>query len=530
METDMPVLVLKTNHPARSCRAVALAWSLLASAVPACSHWARQDMTTPQVLESRHPDRIRVTRRDGRRVVFLAPRIAGDSLVGAAEDPATGVRTAQYGIPLADVSDIAVRRLNVGATIAVVAGVGLTAAVVAAAASGSSTQSSSGSGSGYCDYCYSCPLVYSWDGAHWRLDSGTFGGAIVRALQRTDVDNLDAARVEGGVVRLDARNELSETDFLDRLAVVAVDHEGGASVAPDPEGKLHGIGRLLAPIRATDFEGRDVLPRVRETDGWRWESVPRQRDPADTSELRDGIELAFPRPAGTGIVRLVVDAQNTPWAAYLLGEFVRAHGAGTGAWYDSLDARPALARRLGMLLARQAFLQAKIATQGGSRPVGLFWEAGPEIVKRQVLAFDISDLPGDTIRVRLESAPSFWLIDRVALDVGPEPRFREQELALISARDREGQDVRPRLEAIDGTYLTLEPGDGAELRFRDAPAAPGRRSYLLRSTGWYRLHTPAAEPGDSALLARVMGDPWGVARASVAQMNDALATMAGGSW
>ena len=529
----MSVSALPINQPRQNHRAVPLVCSLFAIAVPACSHWARQDLPTPQVVESRHPDRIRVTRRDGRLIVFLAPQVAGDSLVGTAEDATTGTRTARYGIPLADVREVAVRRVNVGATIALAAGVGLTAAVVAAAASGSSSPRSSGgggNGGSYCDYCYSCPLVYSWDGVDWRLDSGTFGGAIVRALQRTDVDNLDAAKAERGVLRLDARNELSETDFIDRLAVVAVDHDTGTSVAPDAEGRLHGLGRLLPPIRATDLDGRDVLPRVRETDEWRWESVPRRRNPADTTELRDGIELVFPRPAGTGLVRLVVDAQNTPWAAYLLGEFVRAHGSATGAWYDSLDASPARARRLGALLASQAFLRADVATPAGWRPVGLFWEAGPEIAKRQVLAFDASGLPGDTIRVRLESAPSFWLIDRVALDVGPEPTFLEQELALISARDRAGRDVRSQLEAIDGRYLTLEPGDGAELRFRDPPRTTGRRSYLLRSTGWYRLHTPADDRGDPALLARVTDDPWGVSRASVAAMNDALATMASGSW
>ena len=528
----MSAITLPTNQPCRNQPAVALACVLFALAVPACSHWAKQDLPAPKIVESRHPDRIRVTRRDGRRIVFLAPQIVGDSLVGTAEDPTTGVRTARYGIPLADVREVAVRRLNVGATIALAAGVGLTAAVVAAAASGSPQQTPQpvGGSGGSCDYCYSCPLVYSWDGAHWRLDSGTFGGAIVRALQRTDVDNLDAATADHGVLRLDARNELSETDFIDRLAVVAVDHDSGTSVAPDPEGRLHGLGRLLAPIRATDFDGRDVLPRVRETDQWGWESAPRRRNPADTTELRDGIELVFARPAGTSLVRLVLDAQNTPWAAYLLGEFVRAHGPATGAWYDSLDASPAQARRLGALLAAQAFLRAEVATPAGWRPIGLFWEAGPEIVKRQVLAFDASGLAGDTIRVRLESAPSFWLIDRVGLDVGPEPAFREQELELISARDRAGRDVRPQLGAIDGSYLTLEPGDGAELRFRDPPATTGRRSYLLRSTGWYRLHTPADDRGDPALLARVTGDPWGVSRASVAAMNDALATMASGSW
>ena len=526
----MSVSMRHPPHLRRGRRSTALVCLLLAAVAPACTHWAADDSPAARLVETRHPGQIRVTRKDGRVTTLSAPHISGDSLVGTAVDPENTARTFSYGIPLGDVREVAVRRVNAGATIALVAGLGVTAAVVAAAASGGSTPPPS-SGGGGCGYCYSCPLVYSWDGAHWRLDSGTFGGAIVRALARTDVDNLDFARPAHGILRLDARNELSETDFIDQLAVVAVDHDAGAGVAPDPTGTLHGIGRLIEPVRAADLDGRDALPRIRETDGWRWESVPRRRDPGQPDELRDGIEVVFPRPPGATVARLVVDAQNTPWAAYLLGEFVRAHGDGTAAWYDSLDESPSQARQLGMRLAREAFLRAEVATPRGWQPIGMFWEAGPEIVKRQVLAFDASSLAGDSIRIRLTSVPSFWLIDRVALDVGPEPDFAQHELTLLSARDRAGHDVRAAIAGIDSTYLTLETGDGAELSFRDAPPEPGkRRSYILRSTGWYRLRTPAGDATDTALLALVARDPWGVSRASTARMNDALAVLAGGSW
>ena len=526
----MSAWMAHTSPCGRLLRPPALLSLLIGAAVPSCTHWATTDATAAHLIEANHPDRIKVTRVDGRLTILTAPRIAGDSLIGAAED-GNGAMTLGYAIPLADIREVAVRRLNVGATLAVAAGAGVTAALIAAAATRPSSPPPPPTGGGGCSgACYSCPLVYSWDGAHWRLDSGTFGGAIVQALQRTDVDNLDFAAPRDGVVRLDVRNELNETDFIDQLAVVAVDHDSGVGVAPDPDGHLHALGRLLEPTRATDLAGRDVLPRIRRTDGWRWESLPRHRDPADTTELRDGIMLVFPRPAGTTAARLVVDANNTPWAAYLLGEFVRAHGSGTAAWYDSLDASPALARRLGLELAREAFLRAELLTARGWEPIGLFWEAGPEAVKRQVLAFDASVATGDSIRVRLESAPSFWLIDRVALDVGPEPALEARDLQLLSAHDRGGRDVRPAITAIDHRYLTLETGDGAELRFRDAPPAPGkRRSYILHSTGWYRIHTPAADSGDAALLTGIATDPWGVSRASARQMNDALVALAGGS-
>jgi len=481
-----------------------------------CTHWAGQNVSADRLIQAKHPDRIRVTRAGGQRTVMIAPRISGDSLIGMIDN---GESPTRGGIALADVRSVEVRRVNAVATVALAAGAGVTAAVIAAAASGGSESPPP------CDHCVSCPLVYSWDGADWRLDSGTFGGAIVHALQRTDVDNLDYVAAQDGGLRLDVRNELAETDHIDRLAVVAVDHDPAVTVAPDPHGTLHAVGRLLEPARAADAAGQDVLARVRGSDGWNWESAPRRRNPSDSAQLRDGIELVFPRPAGESSARLVVDAHNTPWAAYLLAEFVRAHGDDTAAWYDSLDARPEDARRLGLRLAREAFLRADIETTAGWRPVGLFWEAGPEIVKRQVLALDLSAVPGDSVRVRLESAPSFWLIDRVALDIGREQPVRARELDLSSARDRGGRDVRAAIATSDDRYLTLETGQGAELRFQDTPRVAGqRRTYLLRSTGWYRLQT-GASPHDPALLARVATDPQGVSRASVERMNDALAAM-----
>ena len=227
----------RTFPGARFLRAPLVLCVLIVAGVPGCMHWARSDTTTAQLVETKHPDQVRITRVDGRTTVLTAPRIAGDSIVGTAMAP-DGVWIPDYAIPLADVRDVAVRRLNVGATLGLAAGAGVTAALIAAAASRpSSPPPIVGGGGGGCgDGCYSCPLVYSWDGAHWRLDSGTFGGAIVRALERTDVDNLDYATARNGVVRLDVRNELNETDFVDRMAVVAVDHDSGVDVAPTPRG------------------------------------------------------------------------------------------------------------------------------------------------------------------------------------------------------------------------------------------------------------------------------------------------------
>jgi hypothetical protein len=362
---------------------------------------------------------------------------------------------------------------------------------------------------------YSCPLVYSWGGREWRLDSGTFGGAITRGLARTDVDNLAYAVTDNGILRLKVANELAETDYLDALSVLAVDAPAGTGVAPDASGQLHSITAPVAPVAARDFAGRDALARVRESDAWQWESSPTGRDSSRVADTRDGLELSFVRPSGAMQARLVLDANNTPWSAALMGRFVAAHGAATQAWYDSLDANPELARSLGAQLARQAFLGVQVRTGGRWVSQGLAWEAGPEVSKRQVVPLDLAGVEGDTVRVRLESVPSFWLIDRAALDFSPERPLTVHELRPDGAPTS--------IAEVDRAVDTLRTGDSLLVSFRTPPVPAGMtRSYLLRSHGWYRIDAPGSGPPDLALLELVLHGIDGLSRVATARLSEAV--------
>jgi len=485
-----------------------------------CTSWQTQPGAPGQVLASKTPERVRVNRPDGSRVELVHPVISGDTLSGnrpgsPADDPA-----GRIAMPLSEVQSVDIQRVSAGKTVLLIGGLGLTAIVIAAAVSDEPEPASP-------PPHVSCPLVYSWDGSTWRLDSGTFGGAIAPALARTDVDNLMYAAPENGLLRLRVANELNETDYLDALSVLAVDHAPGFTVAPDGAGRLHTLGPLTPPASARDFRGTDALARVRAADDWSWESNPSGRDTAVTADIRDGIELVFPLSQREH-ARLVIDGHNSPWASFLMQKFVAAHGSSTQAWYDSLAAHPHLARELGSLLAREAFLGVSVWTGERWEVQGYVWEAGPEILKRQVFTLDLSRASGDSVRIRLESAPSFWLIDHVALDTAAPAGLEVHEIFAHTARDHSGVDVRARVRSRDQSHFVLERGQGAELSFRVPDVPAGRtRSYLVRSSGWYRIHSPETEPADRKILAQVMGRPYGASRVAVGRFNDAIRALEG---
>lgn len=487
----------------------------------ACQTWEVAPAPIEQTLADEGVGVIRVTTLSGALIELRNPTLADSLLVGMSRGSGGQPDTA-VAVLTRDVVRTELRKVKVGQTLGGIAfGVTLVA-VIAASLQDDPPQPPPE------PVNLSCPLVYSWDGRDWHLDSGTFGGAITRGLARTDIDNLEHLRVVDGRIRLRMANELAETDYVDEASLLMVEHPVGTTVAPGTRGGVHVLGALTAPIQATDDRGRNVLPRLAVQDDWSWESDLTVRDTtAGSPELRDGIEVTFPRPVGSRSARLVLDAHNTPWSAHLMVEMIRAHGRETPAWYAALDADPEMARAFGEHLARQAFLRVSVASRDGWVPQGVVWEAGPEIVKRQVVDVDLAGVEDDVVTVRLDAPPAFWRVDRARMEFdgpeGPESAFSLTELEASSARTDSGVDVRAILADADGEHLVLETGDEVDLTFSVPEATPGtERTFLLDSHGWYRVHTPEEGEPDRAALHRLATEPDGVSRMAVERLNRAV--------
>ena len=511
------------DSPLRRVIAIGLLLSFSAQ-VTGCSSWSAQTKPPGQVLTEKSYKQVRVTKADGSRIELYNPTVVNDTLTGYRKPPSERARGEPVPIAVSDILYIEVRRIDTGKTILLAAGISVTLLLIAAASTdlGDFGGGSSGDGGGM---TFSCPLVYSWDGKAWRLDSGTYGGAIMPALQRTDLDNLAYARPEHGRVRLKLANELRETDYVDALSILAVDHPRDVSVMPDATGKpvLHAIRAIASPVAARNDIGEDVLPRVRASDSNSWESVLRQRDPGSPGDRRDGIQLEFAKPKSPASARLVLEARNTPWASYLMGVLVRAWGRDVRRWYDPATSA-SLARQVAPPLAEDGFLTVLVRVNGAWERRGLVWEVGPEAAKRVALPLDLTGVTGDRVEVRLESTPNFWMVDYVALGEGAaEPQVRE--IPLERALRGDGQDMAPLLAAEDRSYWVMEQGDSADISVPVPPVPAGlARSYILKTAGWYRIHGAELAAADTALLSAIAA-PHGTAAVAVRFANDALTAL-----
>jgi tetratricopeptide (TPR) repeat protein len=131
----------------------------------------------------------------------------------------------------------------------------------------------------------SCPYLYVWNGERFEFLTDFMGGGelgywaapgVRAAPDPTEYVRIrgDQLKARGGRFELRVTNELEEALFIDRLQLVSVAHPAHVEVHPNEglgnptasEFRLYAARNLRPPRRATDDQGRDVLPRVAKED------------------------------------------------------------------------------------------------------------------------------------------------------------------------------------------------------------------------------------------------------------------------
>jgi hypothetical protein len=452
----------------------------------------------------------------GRRTSSMDVPLVSDVVVEVKD---RAVRT-----PLDQVLQVSVPRSGHATLIGGLVGVAIDAAIVAATVGGSSSGSSSYyvSPSNEGKYGGSCPLVGSFDGSGWVLDSETFGGAIFPAAQRTDWDNLEHLAETDGAYRLRVSNGLPETQHVDQLRLLVVDHPRGSRVVPDFFGGLHRLDGPGAPLVARDLDGHDATALVAAADGRPWLSNPFGRDPEDARQVRDGLVLEFPAGAGLARADLLVRVRNTPFGDWLQKRLLELPGTALDRWYEELDRSAEARSRLQKAMIREGMIRVEVLARDGWREGGFVWEVGPLVWKDVVVPLDLSDVDGERVRVRLSATAGLWMVDRAALEPGSVLVEPDAELLPQRARDERGSDVLPLLLAADGRrYVMPDLENRADLSFAAPPPKPGwDRSVLLEATGYYLIHVPPGGEPQLELMERLVNEPGAYGRFALGLLRD----------
>lgn len=356
----------------------------------------------------------------------------------------------------------------------------------------------------------SCPFVYSYDGKGYVLDAEPYGGATAPALKRTEWCGLRHLKETQGRYKLKITNEVIETQYTDELKLVVVDHPRGVAVVPDEWGGLHTAAAPVPPVKATDGRGNDILASVKDDDWVFWQTKEREVDPESQAGLKDRLVFEFPKPAGATRAKLLFNGCNTLWASQMVKRFLALNGKNLPDYYASLTSSAAVTALQAWNLREELYrLRIRVETPNGWASKGTIIGGGPFVSREKAYSLDISDVPGETLRIELTPPAGFWMINALAMDYSDDVPLEPREIEAVSAVDSNGVDIRPLLAATDGrTFAMPNTGDNAELIFPAPPRSTGmERTVFLKASGYYDIHMGALGEPQLDTLMKIRSEP-----------------------
>ena len=377
----------------------------------------------------------------------------------------------------------------------------------------------------------SCPFLYTWNGTRFEFVTDFMGGGELGywlgpgEWEQPDPDEYvrirgDQLKPRDGRYELRVTNELEETMFVDRLQLVAVDHQAGVEVYPHeglkkpaPAFGLTTSKDARPVVKATDDAGRDVTARLARIDrqypdGFALDSIRGYAAPHT-------LTLDLGSDASTSVILM------TGWTDYAFSaDNVAASHSGraltvpklevqdpSGAWRTAID-------DIGIPIGRPQTVVVDLRGKvpHGTRVVRI--QTNMRVYWDQILV-DASGQTFPTTLTRLDPIVANLTWRGFSAEVTPDDRepigydyARVTRVSpwkqMIGRYTREG-DVRPLLNRTDDEFVISRPGDEIALSF-DAtalpPLAPGMsRTFLLYADGYSKeMDLNSASPDTVAPL------------------------------
>jgi hypothetical protein len=444
---------------------------------------------------------LTVYTNDKKEVEMRNAEVIGDKLVGVAKDKS------KIEIDLASIKSVKIKKTNLAWPIVLGCAVAGAVGIFIALKHGEATAPPPPPAP------KSCPFIYSFDGKQYVFDAEPYGGAICQGLQRSEWCSLDSLEAVNGCYRLLIANELDETQYTDELKLVVVDHPKGVTIVPENLGRMHTISNPVAPNQAYDQKGRDLIPFIAQKDDRFWESGLEGRNPEKKEDLRDELVFEFPKPAGAKTAKLVANAWTTLWGTQAIEDLLKLFGNKLSDWYAEVNNFGPANREIWNWHFNECLYVLKIyvETPNGWKARGMMSGGGPFISKDKSYPLEISDVPGDTLRIKLTPAAGFWRLNYLAVDYAEDLPIRIMEIGAAEAFSDKGRDERAPLSLSrpDHQYLVMpEKGDYAELIFMAPSQSPDQdRTVFLKAQGYYDIHLEAKGEPQRELIDRIFREP-----------------------
>ncbi len=353
----------------------------------------------------------------------------------------------------------------------------------------------------------SCPFIYSFDGNKYVLDAEPLGGATSFGLARTDYSRLEYLKQQDNFAKILVRNEVEETQYIDELGIIAVNHDEDKKVYPDLNGNFYQVKNLQMPSKAVNEKNQDLLKLVSYEDNYHWET----KLPIDKNELngsqRHEIKIVFPKLKDQKSVKLVANIGTSLWGSRMIKEMLQLYGNNVDLYYNKINELGIEYKQMMNFIENEELYKLKYYIFNGETwdYQGFINGGGPFVAETRIYDLDISNVKGDSIQIKFNPPYGFWTIDYLALDYEDNSKPQIQPLEFVKAINDDGKNVTVNLISQDKIFYVMpKVGDSFEAYYKlDKEMTNEATTYYLKSHGYYEIHLDKTIEPQFAILMKM---------------------------
>ncbi|MEP6902182.1 MAG: FG-GAP-like repeat-containing protein [Actinomycetota bacterium] len=360
----------------------------------------------------------------------------------------------------------------------------------------------------------SCPYLYTWNGEKFEFITDFLGGGEMANWESKGKyhypDSDEYVRIapgklkaKNGFYEIRVTNELEEVMYLDKVKLVAVEHNADAEIYPNEGlGKSESSKEIFytaqnehAPLTATNSAGKDILPKIRDLDRVFYDdfkSLP-IRGYAETHEIT--LELDDKKDYKGRTLLLL-----TGWTDYAFSsDEVGASQSGKSLFLPFLQVKnkqgewQTVIESIGIAVGRPQTVPVDLTGKflSASREVRIvtnfktFWDKIAVDTSEQVKDLKTFELEPEAANLRERGFSDETKIGGMLVPdyskVSLDSRWKN-----FAGKFTKFGDVKPLLSEIDDVFVVAKAGDEFALSFKELPAPPPGKVYtfLLYADGY----------------------------------------------
>ena len=339
-----------------------------------------------------------------------------------------------------------------------------------------------GTGVAYIAIACNCPQVATYNGSDTNFHGALFPGAIFQSLKRDDYLILkDPVISDEGELNLRISNEKPESQFIDQLEVLEVNHEGYSCMGLNNNHNLVAYNTPLPPVQAIAGNSKDISDIVSQEDDESFDF----NQITDQDQLCE-LTLRFDRSKFSQNPVLVIRGQQTEWLDTVATFIYAQAGKHEDKWLERKDdISPEKWEKINA--KRGLSLNVYIKNNNVWEYAGSHHYAGTSSKRNLLMELDISGIQSPLIEIKLESAFKIWEIDYAGLSDSWTTDLAKKPLKVLEARTMQGEEVTQLIqETDDDCLIQKELGSYVDLQL-EAVAQKNHTAIVLHGSGYYHI-------------------------------------------